>query len=66
MWSELGRRARELAEASIAPNTRAAYASALRRFDEWLAGRPATDETLAGYLAELFTALNENLCAFAS
>ena len=50
------RTARELAEASIAPNTRAAYASALRRFDEWLAGRPATDETLAGYLAELFTA----------
>ena len=50
------RTARELAEASIAPNTRAAYASALRRFDEWLAGRPATDETLASYLAELFTA----------
>ena len=50
------RTARALAEASIAANTRAAYASALRRLDAWLAGRTATDETLAGYLSELFDA----------
>ena len=52
----VSRTARALAEASIAPNTRAAYASALRSLDDWLAGRPATDETLAGYLSELFDA----------
>ena len=52
----VSRTAHALAEASIAPNTRAAYASALRRLDDWLAARPATDETLAGYLSELFDA----------
>ena len=52
----VSRTARALAEASIATNTRAAYASALRRLDDWLAGRTATDETLAGYLSELFDA----------
>ena len=57
------RTARELAEASIAPNTRAAYASALRRLDDWLAGRPSTDEALASYLAELFTSGKSPACA---
>ena len=52
----VSRTARALAEASLAPNTRASYASALRRLDDWLAGRPATDEILAGYLSELFDA----------
>ena len=48
--------ARELAEASIAPNTRSAYASALRRLDFWLKGHKLTDELLADYLGELFNA----------
>ena len=45
--------ARRLAAATVSPNTRRAYAGALRRLDAWLAGRRLEDATLAGYLAEL-------------
>lgn len=38
------------AEQTPAPATTRAYESALRAFDTWLAGKPLTDETLAGYL----------------
>ena len=48
--------ARRLVEASVSPNTRRAYASALRRLDTWLDGRPLHDVTLAAYLAELHDA----------
>ena len=40
-------------EASSAPNTAKAYRAALNRFAEWLAGRPATDATVAAYVAAL-------------
>lgn len=40
-------------EASIAPNTAKAYRAALARFAEWLSGRPATDTTVAAYVAHL-------------
>ena len=45
--------ARRLAEASLAANTRRAYAGALQRLDAWLDGRPLEDATLAASLAEL-------------
>ena len=45
-----------LVEASVSPNTRRAYAGALRRLDAWLDGRPLHDVTLAAYLAELHDA----------
>ena len=48
--------ARRLVEASVSPNTRRAYAGALRRLDAWLDGRPLHDVTLAAYLAELYDA----------
>ena len=48
--------ARRLVEASVSPNTRRAYAGALRRLDAWLDGRPLHDVTLAAYLAELHDA----------
>ena len=38
------------AEQVAAPATIRAYRTALRALDEWLAGRPLTDGTLAGYL----------------
>jgi len=47
------RTARQLAEASLSPNTRRAYSGALRRLDAWLKGRPLEDATLATYLGEL-------------
>ena len=47
---------RTLVEASVSPNTRRAYASALRRLDAWLAGRELDDVSLAAYLAELHDA----------
>ena len=40
-------------EASIAPNTAKAYRAALARFAAWLDGRPATDATVAAYVAAL-------------
>ena len=48
--------AHALAAASIAPNTRRAYTTALGRLDTWLAatGVPLTDPALAEYLSELF------------
>ena len=48
--------ARRLVDASVSPNTRRAYAGALRRLDAWLAGRELHDVTLAAYLAELHDA----------
>ena len=48
--------ARRLVEASVSPNTRRAYAGALRRLDTWLAGRELHDVTLTAYLAELHDA----------
>ena len=50
------RPARRLVEASVSPNTRRAYAGALRRLDAWLDGRPLHDVTRAAYLAELHDA----------
>ena len=44
--------ARRLVEASVSPNTRRAYAGALRRLD----GREIDDANLAAYLAELHDA----------
>ncbi len=43
-----------LAERRLAPGTRHAYGRALLRLDDWLEGRPVTDESLADYLAALF------------
>ena len=48
--------ARRLVEASVSPNTRRAYAGALRRLDVWLDGRELDDVALAAYLAELHDA----------
>ena len=48
--------ARRLVDASVSPNTRRAYAGALRRLDAWLDGRELHDVTLAAYLAELHDA----------
>ena len=47
---------RSLAAASISPNTRRAYRSALNLFEQWAGGRPATDALLADYLGELLDA----------
>lgn len=48
--------AHTLAAASIAPNTRRAYTTALGRLDTWLreTGVPLNDSALAAYLSELF------------
>ena len=57
--AEIGRptaTARRLVEASVSPNTRRAYAGALRRLDAWLDGRELDDAALAAYLAELHDA----------
>ena len=48
--------ARRLVEASVSPNTRRAYAGALRRLDAWLDGRELDDVSLTAYLAELHDA----------
>ena len=48
--------ARRLVEASVSPNTRRAYAGALRRLDAWLDGRELDDVALAAYLAALHDA----------
>ena len=45
---------RRLADHSLSPNTRAAYARALRQFDAWRGPEVATDATLAAYLGWLF------------
>lgn len=45
--------ARRLVDASLSPNTRTAYASALRRLDARLGGRRLDDAALAAYLAGL-------------
>ena len=44
----------ELAERDLSPGTRDRYGRVLRSLDAWLAGRPATDAALAGYLSALF------------
>ena len=57
--AEIGRptqTARRLVEASVSPNTRRAYAGALRRLDAWLGGREFDDASMAAYLAELHDA----------
>ena len=46
--------ARTLAEASISPNTAAAYRSALTRVDGWHGDLAITDASLAAYLGELY------------
>ena len=59
LGAEIGRptpTARRLVEASVSPNTRRAYAGALRRLDAWLDGRELDDAALATYLAELHDA----------
>ena len=38
----------------VAPNTQAAYRSALSKLNEWLEGKPLNDESLADYLVFLF------------
>ncbi len=47
---------RELLAASLAPNTRAAYAAALYALDRWLAqrGLPLADPALAEYFGQMF------------
>lgn len=45
---------RRIHGAALAPTTRNTYAGALRRFDEWLHGRPPTDNHLARHLDEMF------------
>ena len=45
---------RHLADHSLSPNTRNAYARALRQFDAWRGPEVATDATLAAYLGWLF------------
>ena len=45
--------ARELAVASISPNTRAAYQGQLQRLYNYLNGQPVTDETFSEYLTHL-------------
>jgi len=54
--SVLPPQARELAQASISPNTRRAYTRALGRLDDALEadGRPLDDAALAAYLSNLF------------
>ena len=52
----LGRSARALAAASLAPATRRAYVRALERLESWLAGRTLDDGALADYLAQIFDA----------
>ena len=47
-------RADDLVNASIATNTRRAYAGAMLRFSRWLGDRKATDSTVAEYLSHLF------------
>ena len=44
---------RRRVDASLSPNTRRAYAGALRRLDAWLADRTLDDTSLALYLAGL-------------
>ena len=42
-----------LIEQAVSPNTRDAYAGALRRLSAWLDGRPLDDRSLAAYLGSL-------------
>ncbi len=48
----LSEETRALVAASISNNTRKNYKAALRRWDEWLAGRPATEPLLADFLTK--------------
>ncbi len=45
---------RLLEGAALAPATRKAYAGALRRYGQWLDGRPPTDSFLAAHLDKMF------------
>ena len=51
---ELTTENQQLVAASVSANTRRAYASHLRRLDQWLANRPLTDRLLSEYIAGLF------------
>ena len=51
---DLGLAIGQLHTAALATTTRKAYAGALRRFDDWLNGRPPTDRLLARHLDEMF------------
>ena len=48
--ANLSEETRALVAASISPNTKKAYEAALLRWDQWRAGRDATDHLLAEYL----------------
>ena len=47
---------RQLADASLSPNTRRAYLGALARVDAWRGTNPLTDGVLAAYLGAIFEA----------
>lgn len=47
---------RRLIRSSVSKNTRTAYASALRAFEQWLDDRPLTEALVADYLTERFEA----------
>ena len=49
-------KARKLLAASVSPNTRRAYAGALRRLDDAAAGHEIKDDFVAGYLSAEFAA----------
>ena len=51
---DIGLAIRQLRDAALSPTTRKAYAGALRRYDDWLAGRAPSDRLLAKYLDVLF------------
>ncbi len=51
---DLGLAIGQLHAAALAATTRKAYAGALRRFDDWLNGRPPTARLLARHLDEMF------------
>ena len=53
MAPAVGEAAAALVRDCYAPNTRRAYAGALRTLDEWLGDTPLTDVSLADYLGEL-------------
>ena len=53
-YLDIGLAIRQLQTAALAATTRKAYAGALRRFDDWLGGRPPIDSFLARHLDDMF------------
>ena len=51
---DIGLAIRQLHTAALASTTRKTYIGALRRFDDWLDGRPPSDSFLARHLDEMF------------